>query len=77
MSELKISSGSGNGFTPGAYYKESPQARIDPTNVADLEKWEASLQVDRRTLLEAIRVFGPGVRDIRRGLVNQKSRDAA
>lgn len=77
MNRFKIDGGNGNGFSPGAYYKEPPQAQIDPQSDADLQKWEASLQVDRKTLLEAIKAFGTGVRDIRRGLVNQKSQDAA
>lgn len=77
MSRFKIDGGNGNGFSPGAYYKEPPQTKIDPNNEDDLEKWQVSLQVDRKTLLAAIKAFGPGVRDIRRGLVNQKSKDAA
>lgn len=77
MSRFKIDGGHGNGYSPGAYYKESPQTKIDPNNDADLEKWEASLQVDRKTLLAAIKAFGTGVTDIRRGLLNQKSQNAA
>ncbi len=76
MSRFKIDNGQGNGFTPGAYYKQAPDAVIDPKNEENLVKWEANLQLDRKTLLEAIKVFGPVVRDIRRGLVNQKSEAA-
>ncbi len=73
MSRFKIDAGNGNGFSPGAYYKEPPQAKIDPTSEEELLKWEASLQIDRKTLLQAIKDFGPGVRDIRRGLINPKA----
>jgi len=76
MNRFKIDAGHGNGSTPGPYYKEQAQAFIDPTNEADLIKWEESLQVDRLTLLEAIRTYGVVVRDIRRGLLNQKSNAA-
>lgn len=73
MSRFKIDGGQGNGFSPGAYYKEPPQTKIDPQSEEDLLRWEAALQVDRKTLLQAIKDFGPGVKDIRRGLVNQKA----
>jgi len=77
MSRFKIDSGGGQGFSPGAYYREPKPAKIDLNDESDLLKWEASLQIDRKTLLEAIKTYGPIVRDIRRGLVNEKSDKAA
>jgi len=73
MTRFKIDGGNGNGFSPASFFKEQPQAKIDPSNEEDLLKWESSLQIDRKTLLQAIKDYGPGVRDIRRGLVSQRA----
>ncbi len=73
MTRFKIDGGNGNGFSSGSFFKEQPQAKIDPSNEEDLLKWESSLQIDRKTLLQAIKDYGPGVRDIRRSLVSQRA----
>ncbi len=73
MTRFKIDGGNGNGFSPGSFFKEQPQAKIDPSSEEDLLKWERSLQIDRKTLLQAMKDYGPGVRDIRRGLVKEKA----
>lgn len=77
MSHLKVSSDSSNGSSPSLYYKESASAHIDPTSEASLMKWEEVLHLSRKDLISAINQFGTEVRQIRRGLIAQKSEDEA
>ena len=77
MSGIKIGSDSGNGHTPGLYYKESAPAHINPADEANLQKWEEILHLSRKELLAAIELYGNNIRNIRRGLINQKSEDEA
>jgi hypothetical protein len=72
MSRFKVDNGGGSGFGALLYYKEGPQAQVDIHNEESLMTWQKSLQLTRQELLQAIREFGPGVKDIRRGLVNKK-----
>lgn len=77
MSGIKIGSDSGNGHTPGLYYKESPAAQINPDDESSLKKWQEVLHLSRKELLAAIELYGNDIRNIRRGLINQKSEDEA
>lgn len=77
MSGIKIGPDSGNGFSPGLYYKESASAHIDPNSDESLMKWEEILHLSRKELLSAINLYGTEVRQIRRGLIAQKSEDEA
>ncbi len=73
---LKVGSGDSNGFSPGAYYRSSPLAVIDVNSEESLSKWEAVLKLTRKELLTAIHDFGPVVRDIRRGLLQNEDQAA-
>jgi hypothetical protein len=77
MSRLKVHTGQGDGIGAGLYYKASPQAKIDPESEESLAHWEQSLQLSRDELLSAIQKYGTGVRDIRRGLINETPDKAA
>ncbi len=74
---LKISSGDSGGSSPPAYYREGTPAVIDVGSEKSLRKWEANLHLTRGELLEAIKAFGPVVRDIRRGFLRERSEDEA
>lgn len=76
MSSFKVYTGQGDGATPASYYREPAPAKIDPHNEESLVWWEKSLMLSRAELKEAIKKYGVVVRDIRRGLVNEKQ-DAA
>lgn len=73
--KLSVHSDDGGGYSPPSYYKEAPAAVIDIANEESLRKWEAVLEMSRVELLDAIKDFGPVLRDIRRGL--RRSRDDA
>jgi hypothetical protein len=76
MSSFKVYTGQGDGSTPGGYYREPAPAKIDPQSEESLELWQKSLMLTRAELNQAIQKYGLIVRDIRRGLVNEKQ-DAA
>lgn len=76
MSSFKVYTGQGDGSTPAGYYREPAPAKIDPNSEESLLMWEKSLMLSRAELKMAIQKYGVVVRDIRRGLVNEKQ-DAA
>lgn len=76
MSKLKVSGGDGGGYSPPGYYREQAPAVIDVKSEESLDKWETVLHLSRSELLQAIKDFGPVVRDIRRGLLNQSDEAA-
>lgn len=65
---IKVHTGESNGHSPGTYYRSSAPAVIDVNSEDSLAKWETVLQLGRKELLEAIKHYGPEVRNIRRGL---------
>lgn len=73
MTRLKVNTGESGGYSPGSYYKEAPLASVDVKSEESLEKWGTVLELSRSELLEAVRAFGPIVRDIRLGLINDKA----
>lgn len=73
---LKVESGNGGGSSPPLYYKESALGTIDVNSEESLQKWEAVLHMERRELLEAVREFGPVVKDIRKGLLARRNEAA-
>jgi len=73
MTKLKVNTGESGGYSPGSYYKESPLASVDVKSEESLEKWGKVLELSRSDLLEAVRAFGPNLRDIRLGLLNEKA----
>lgn len=73
---FKIGNSDGNGSTPAAYYREQAPAKIDVNSEESLAKWEAVLHLSRSELLNAIKEYGPTVRDIRRGLRHQDNEAA-
>ncbi len=72
---LKIGSGD-SGSSPPPYSGELKLAVIDVNDESSLLKWEAVLGLSRSEIIEAVKNFGPVVRDIRRGLRAQNE-DAA
>ncbi len=64
---LKIGSGD-SGSSPPPYGGELKLAVININDEESLSKWETILALSRSELIEAIKNFGPVVRDIRRGL---------
>ncbi len=77
MSGIKIGSESGNGNSPGLYYKESAPAQINLNSPESVEKWMGILGLSKKELINAVECFGADVRNIRRGLLKQKSEDEA
>jgi len=73
---LKVETGESGGYSPGAYYKESAQGRVDVNDSHDVAKWAASLEMSEGELLFAVKEFGPIIRDIRRGRMNKKDEAA-
>lgn len=73
MTKLKVYTGESGGHSLGAYYKEPALAMVDVNSEESLEKWGSVLELSTRELLEAVKTFGPVVRDIRIGLLNQKT----
>lgn len=73
---LRINSGESNGYSPPHYWKGTKPAVIDMNNNESLEKWEAILHLSRSELIDAISLFGPVVRDIRKGLLNSQDEAA-
>jgi hypothetical protein len=73
---IKVYSGDGGGQTPPGYYKAPALSIVDVNCDESLSKWADILHLERRELLEAVREFGPVVRDIRRGLL-RRSEEAA
>ena len=65
---IKVGTGNSDGYSPGAYYKASKPAVIDPNDKVAFANWCNVLGLSERELTSAIREFGPRVRDIRRGL---------
>lgn len=50
------------------YYYQFSQPSIDPGNEGSKKKWRKILKLTEEELLQAIKKFGPKVRDIRLGL---------
>jgi hypothetical protein len=73
---LKVETGESGGYSPGAYYKESKLGRVDVNDSADVEKWAKVLGISESELVFAVKEFGPVIRDIRRGKLNQKDEAA-
>lgn len=73
---LKVFTGQGDGHTPGGYYRSPKEAEIDPNNEESLTLWQRSLELTRAELIEAIKHYGTSVRNIRRGLVEEKRKSA-
>lgn len=69
---ISVTSGDGGGYSPPAYCKELGQAIIDVNSPESLEKWAQVLELSPPELLQAIKEFGPVVRDIRRGFLDRK-----
>jgi hypothetical protein len=65
---LRVISGDGGGASPPTYYKPPAPAVIDPKDDKSVEKWSRVLHLSWTELHDAIREYGPVVRDIRRGL---------
>jgi len=65
---IKVGTGDSGGYSPGAYYKASKPAVIDVNDKVAFANWCNVLGLSERELTDAIREFGPRVRDIRLGL---------
>lgn len=74
---LKILPGDSGGSSPPTYYRGGPNARVDVESVEDIQKWSGVLDITKAELLEAIEKYGPVVRDIRIGLLKERSDEAA
>ena len=72
---IKVNTGQGDGQTPSLYYRGPKDAVVDPNDDASVEMWAKSLEISRTELLEAIKIYGTTVRNIRKGLLNKQ--DAA
>lgn len=73
---IKVNTGESGGYSPGAYYKEGKLARVNVNDSADVAKWASVLQISEGELLFAVKEFGPVIRDIRIGRLNQKDEAA-
>ena len=51
-------------------------AKIDLLDSDSVNKWKEVLGLSSRDLFNAVQDFGPNVKDIRRGLINQKSNES-
>ncbi len=76
MSRFKVHTGQGDGSTPPGYYRAQAPAKVDPSNEESLEMGSKSLEISRSELIEAIKLYGVVVRDIRRGLLSEKNKAA-
>ncbi|MBY0515455.1 MAG: DUF3606 domain-containing protein [Bacteriovoracaceae bacterium] len=77
MADFKIGTDQGNGCGPSLYYRAPKDAVLDPENEESLALWEKSLNLTRTELLAAVKVYGCVIKNIRRGLVEEKNKDAA
>jgi hypothetical protein len=77
MADFKVSTDQGNGCGPSLYYRAQKDAVLDLENEESLAHWEKSLNLTRLELLEAAKVYGCVIRNIRRGLVEEKNKSAA
>ena len=73
---IKVDTGESGGCSPGAYYRESKPGIVDVSNSDDVAKWAASLEVSEGELYSLVKEFGPNIRDIRRGKLNQRKEAA-
>lgn len=73
---IKVNTGESGGYSPGAYYKEGKLGRVDESDPADVAKWAEVLGISEGELLLAVKEFGPIIRDIRRGRLNQSDEAA-
>ncbi len=73
---LKVETGESGGYSPGAYYRESKPGMVDVNDSKDVAKWAAALEISEGELIMAVKIYGPIIRDIRLGRLNEK-KDAA
>ena len=73
---FKVHTGESNGHSPGPYMGELKLAQVNVNDEASLEKWGTILHLERHELLNAIKCFGPVVRDIRVGLLHNRDEAA-
>jgi hypothetical protein len=76
MSRLKISNGLSGDSSPPSYWREAAGAEVDVADQQSLEKWAQVLDLSLPELHQAVRQFGPVIKDIRRGLLNQNDEAA-
>lgn len=73
MSEIKFSTNITNTTMGNLEPSSLNDAKIDLLDSDSVNKWKEVLGLSSRDLFNAVENFGPNVRDIRRGLINQKS----
>jgi len=69
---FKIYTGQGDGSTPPSYYKGPKASAVNIEDEESLEYWAKSLEVSRAELIEAVKLYGNVVQNIRRGLIQNK-----
>lgn len=73
MSEIKSSPNIINTSIGTLPHDSQNNAQIDLLDSDSVNKWKGVLGLSSRDLFNAVQDFGPNVKDIRRGLINQKS----
>ncbi len=77
MADFKVGTDQGNGCSPSLYYRAPKDAVLELDNEESLALWGKSLNLSRAELLAAAKVYGCVIRNIRRGLVEEKNKSAA
>lgn len=70
---FKIGTEQGDGCSPSLYYKSARPAHVNPNDEEDVARWAKNLEVSRGELLDAIKVYGTDVRNLRKGLLSEKA----
>ncbi len=76
MSDIKSSPNIINTAVGTLSHESQNNAQIDLLDSDSVNKWKEVLGLSSRDLFNAVQDFGPNIKDIRRGLINQKSEDA-
>lgn len=72
MSKIKVLSNDSGGLSPGPYYNSS-EAVVDINDPESVEKWAKNLDISTRELRAAAEKYGVIVKEIRKGLLKNKS----
>lgn len=72
MAKIKVLSNDSGGLSPGPYYSSS-EAVVDIADQESLERWSKNLGISIKELKDAVDKYGIVVREIRKGLLKDKS----
>ena len=77
MGSIKVSTGASNGYSFGGTYESRQEGTVDVKDEESLKKWSYVLGITKSELVDAVKEFGPIVRNIRRGLNSSQDNQAA